>query len=243
MSLSTERGGAGGATTTVASSSSLAIMDTNSTASAAAAAIRNSVIAPADSVPNLAQPVVATASTSNGTFAAPDASNAPVPNDSHDPADLLDKSVYLSRLQAILLSLIFLVGMILVGIFGVCGTNGCSLSSSSAAREGQVVAFINEITTTNRTLVVNRSVPYWYFDDDELEDWALLWLVQNDTLRLRPDTPVNRFRLGQRYAMVTLSVQLLVDDTDSAAGADECDWFYVTCQPIHLGSELGIQMP
>jgi hypothetical protein len=197
---------------------------TITTASAAAAAIRNSVIAPTGSV----------VPSGTSAAAAPDA-EASVPNESSDPTDPIKTDISLSRLQAILLCLIFLLGIVVVAILGVCGTNGCSLPSSSKSREQQVAAYINEITATNRSLVANRSLSFILISDDELEDTALLWLVQNNTLNMLPDTPANRFRLRQRYAMATLGVQLDFN-TD-----DECDWFYVTCQPIHLGSEIGVQ--
>jgi Leucine-rich repeat (LRR) protein len=76
----------------------------------------------------------------------------------------------------------------------------------------------------------------------EPEEMALHWLVHYDMdLNLLPDTPINRFRLQQRYALAILSVQQ--DDTNPFVSSvdPECEWDGVTCQSMYLGNELGIQ--
>jgi hypothetical protein len=71
---------------------------------------------------------------------------------------------------------------------------------------------------------------------------ALQCLIEYDTdLNLLPDTPTNRFRLQQRYALAILQVQW--DDINPFFGSvgNECEWNGVTCQSVNLGPELSIQ--
>jgi hypothetical protein len=70
--------------------------------------------------------------------------------------------------------------------------------SMTLSRAQQGVAFINDITLINQTLVPTSK------DATTLplpEELALRWLIDHDTdLNLVPTTPSNRFRLQQRYA-------------------------------------------
>jgi Leucine-rich repeat (LRR) protein len=72
---------------------------------------------------------------------------------------------------------------------------------------------------------------------------ALQWLIDYDTdLNLLPNTPTNRFRLQQRYALAILQVQR--DDAHPFFGSvdTECGWDGVTCKNVSLGNELGIKL-
>jgi hypothetical protein len=60
-----------------------------------------------------------------------------------------------------------------------------------------------------------------------IDSYALSFLQNATTLNLAPDTPINRFRLMQRYALATLRVPL----TESEKEADKYDWSFVTCTP------------
>jgi hypothetical protein len=102
------------------------------------------------------------------------------------------------------------------------------------------VAFINAITLSGRVIAdpgpllngidLDYSLP--------IEELALQWLMYSDPLQLVPDTPVNQFRLQQRYALVTL---LGREYTDSALPVRECDWEIVACEQLDFGGDIGIQ--
>jgi Leucine rich repeat len=109
------------------------------------------------------------------------------------------------------------------------------VTSANAPRAEQVVAFINDITLTGQTMSVSASS---IMNELEPEELALYWLIYNDTdLNLWPDSPTNRFRLQQRYALAILQVQ--GDDIDPLFGivGNECEWNGVTCKSQ---DELGI---
>jgi Leucine-rich repeat (LRR) protein len=154
-----------------------------------------------------------------------------------DPVDLVadarKRDMYYKRLCTGLLAVGFLGMIILAVMLGVCGTQGCSssLSSKSQSQSDLVRAFIQNISLKDKITIGSD-----YFSDRGRED-ALKWLIENGTLNLLPNTPTNRFRLTQRYALATLNIPL----TESDNGANECDWFFVTCEMIDLGLDIGEQ--
>jgi hypothetical protein len=109
-----------------------------------------------------------------------------------------------------------------------------------APRAEQVAAFINGITLIGRTIAAETLA-----NDtaaSEPEELALHWLVYYDTdLNLLPNTPTNRFRLQQRYALAILRVQRNYTNPFLGSSGDECEWDEVICEDVNLGSELGIQ--
>lgn len=104
------------------------------------------------------------------------------------------------------------------------------------SRPNQVVAYINNITLSNQSLALLDSyagIP---------EERALRWLIVDDPLELTPDTAVNRSRLRQRYALVTLWAQLSQSHPlFLKLESNECEWTGITCNVTSLGmeSELG----
>jgi Leucine-rich repeat (LRR) protein len=109
-----------------------------------------------------------------------------------------------------------------------------------APRAEQLATFVNSITLTGRTLAaasVDNST-----SGLEPEELALQWLIDYDTaLNLLPNTPPNRFRLQQRYALAILWVQSNDFNAFFGSTGDECDWDGVTCETVTYGNELGIQ--
>jgi hypothetical protein len=79
------------------------------------------------------------------------------------------------------------------------------------------------------------------------EDLALQWLIRDDPLQLLPDTEANKFRLTQRYAILTIWFQPA--DYDEAWVStfgwlipdEECKWYGMTCVDTDFGGDLGLQ--
>jgi hypothetical protein len=114
-----------------------------------------------------------------------------------------------------------------------------------------VTAFLNNITLTGRTLVVNGITP---------EDAAMTWMIEDDSFLLNVSSIMKLnsdarndvgFRVQQRYALLTLFFQQL--DEGGAFNAswtnslgwlvddDECNWFGITCESTDLGGTIGTQ--
>jgi hypothetical protein len=108
---------------------------------------------------------------------------------------------------ALILLTVIAVAIVTVAVIaGVCGFNGCSSSSTSTgtARNEAMLAFIRNITHTNTVI---RYVASSSLLDAPLsaEERAVQWLIEQDPLRLVPDTAESQFRIAQRYALLTLS--------------------------------------
>jgi hypothetical protein len=65
---------------------------------------------------------------------------------------------------------------------------------------------------------------------------ALQWLIRNDPLQLVPDSDAHKFRLTQRYALLTLWFQPTTPNPNNAwlvdtdwLGANECQWYGLDC--------------
>jgi hypothetical protein len=119
-------------------------------------------------------------------------------------------------------------------------------------RAQEITAFINAITLTNRTIALPKTaaeeVPYrpTALPTPNAEDLALQFLVRNDPLQLLPDTDAQKFRLTQRYALLTLWFQPVPNnegwliDTDWLS-ANECQWYGLGCADTDLGGNIGRQ--
>jgi Leucine-rich repeat (LRR) protein len=140
------------------------------------------------------------------------------------------------------LSLIVVV-LVAVTVGGVCGSGKCSRESPSstdapaptpaptnaaAARETTMVAFINNITLTNKTIAYPPVIMSGLVASEEQ---ALRWLIEDDPLKLAAS---DRFQLQQRYALLTLLFNTTgnrgwMNSTDWLTVKNECDWFGITC--------------
>jgi len=70
---------------------------------------------------------------------------------------------------------------------------------------------------------------------DSPESLALNWLINDDPLQLGTATPEDRFRLEQRYALLTVwfsSPSAWTIEEGWLQDEDECDWYGVTCDPV-----------
>jgi hypothetical protein len=106
-------------------------------------------------------------------------------------------------------------------------------------RAKQVATFINNITLTGRTISVSATNAVTSLEPEEM---ALHWLIHYDgDLNVLPDTPINRFRLQQRYAVAILRVQQDGTNPFVSSVDVECEWDGVTCQSMNLGNDIGIQ--
>jgi hypothetical protein len=131
----------------------------------------------------------------------------------------------------------------------VC-VQGTSLSAEKKKQQKTttlMTAYIDSITLTNRILTKNGSTP---------EDQALKYLIEEDTtfdfdelLTLNDMmTNVVKFRIRQRYALLTLWFQQAFTNTTWTdrngwlVNANECDdWFGIQCVSVDWGGNVGIQ--
>jgi Leucine rich repeat len=186
-------------------------------------------------------------------------------------ADEITNKRRFRRMVGVLASVtIFLLGILLVIPTQVQKANhrasNNTVSSINAAqdifenRTRVLLDFFNTITLTGRILANNDTT-----DDDDVslemfhgEELAVQYLVYVDSLQLWPRDDVSRFRLVQRYALLTIrSQQSLTADWPSANSGkngknatwlkamDECDWEGVTCETDQDGRrrtvvELGL---
>jgi len=90
---------------------------------------------------------------------------------------------------------------------------------------------------------VNTNGEAAFEDDKSAESLAMSWLA-SEPLQLDPTVEADQFRLQQRYALLTLyygSNFQWKDETLWVTGADECQWFGVTCEERYLGNTIGNQ--
>jgi hypothetical protein len=145
---------------------------------------------------------------------------------------------------------LLLVVVVLVPVLIVSSSSSSSLPATLSpvappsymalpSRAQQVTAFINNITLTGLTLVPTRDATTTLPLPEEL---ALRWLIDYDTgWNFLPDTPSNRFRLLQRYALAILQIQRDAANPFHGNIGEECDWDGVTCRSMDLGNGIGVQ--
>jgi len=78
---------------------------------------------------------------------------------------------------------------------------------------------------------------------ENAETGALNWLITDDPLQLTPNNDYNRFRLSQRYALLTMwfgSKFDWNDETNWLQNADECTWHGVICEEQEVDG-IGLQ--
>jgi Leucine-rich repeat (LRR) protein len=138
-----------------------------------------------------------------------------------------------------------------IGIGGYCAATGsCKKSAvppgniATSNRTSTIVAEINNITLSGRKLAypptvfaIAASVP---------EELALQWLIESDPLKLLTvATEPDKFRLRQRYALLTLWFYTMKKPWTNSSGwlalDDECRWFGITCKATDLGGGTGLQ--
>jgi hypothetical protein len=97
-----------------------------------------------------------------------------------------------------------------------------SLTFHVVAACPSVESYINSITLSGRVLSLSGTTP---------EDKAMQWLASNDPLKLTPCTEVDKFRLRQRFALLTFGFQELENGQLIATAKkwfirsnDECQW-------------------
>lgn len=108
-----------------------------------------------------------------------------------------------------------------------------AISNRSAA----VLLEINSITLTQTKLT------YPAMPEDRPENLALQWLI-NEPLQLATETATDKFRLRQRYALLTIwfqSTQSWNRATGWLEATDECDWFGISCNRTNYGNEPSVQ--
>jgi hypothetical protein len=118
------------------------------------------------------------------------------------------------------------------------------------SRAQEITAFVNAITLTNRTIALPKTAaaarPGSELPAANAEDLALQWLIRDDPLQLRPDSDAQKFRLTQRYALLTLWFQprpqneAWLIDTDWLS-ANECQWYGLGCADTDLNGNIGRQ--
>jgi hypothetical protein len=112
-------------------------------------------------------------------------------------------------------------------------------------RAAAVASVINNITLSGRTIVY----PYKASTADSVippEELALQWLIEKDPLKLSNATGSDKFRLGQRYALLTLWFQQSVSSPWSTVTGwlkltEECKWYGLTCVETDFGDGIGLQ--
>ena len=80
-------------------------------------------------------------------------------------------------------------------------------------------------------------------DPQAPESLALAWLIADDPLQLDPTLANDQFRLGQRYALLSLWFGSFTwsDESGWLVEGDECTWFGVTCESQDIGGDFGVQ--
>jgi hypothetical protein len=174
-------------------------------------------------------------------------------------------SVPLKRRKVVLLLLvlaILLLSAVGVGVYcanGSCAKSGpliltltlttptvapATIPSSIATsnRTSSIVAEINNITFSGKTLAYPPSNSPLTLP----EELALQWLIESDPLNLLAnETESGKFRLRQRYALLTLWFHTIKNPWTNSSGwlalEDECQWFGITCQATDLGTATGFQ--
>jgi hypothetical protein len=80
------------------------------------------------------------------------------------------------------------------------------------------------------------------FKQETAEEKALAWIIYNDPLQLSPDNETSKFRLQQRYALLTLFLQF-PELTAKGFNDTECEWPIVrryakSTEPATLGVDV-----
>jgi hypothetical protein len=129
-------------------------------------------------------------------------------------------------------------------------SKGHSVSPEKLQRIEQIVSFINNNTLMGGTFTYQVDSRY---PPDTAEERALETIINAcETTAceggggLAPDSPSNRFRLLQQYAMLTLGVSGLNLPNGSFVSydslSDVCAWTGLTmCKEMDLGREIGVQ--
>lgn len=124
---------------------------------------------------------------------------------------------------------------------GRCGATApvtsSSYSGSTAARASAVGSEINNITLANRTIAYPIGL------NAQPEELALQWLIDSDPLKLSAANATDKFRLRQRYALLTLWFQSPLNAWTHGwlVFAEECQWYGVYCNQTDLGTDIGVQ--
>jgi Leucine-rich repeat (LRR) protein len=109
--------------------------------------------------------------------------------------------------------------------------------SSDPNRPAAVTSYLQSITTEPGAYFGNGTA-----NATDPGTLSANWLINDDPLQLSPDTGLGKFRLRQRYALLTLwyaSRSYWANATGWATGDDECTWLGVTCEPAQLDGEAG----
>lgn len=94
-------------------------------------------------------------------------------------------------------------------------------SSEDLGRAENITNFINSIKLSEGTLVVPSSKNVEFFTN---EQEALAWVIYHDPLQLLPNNDTSRFRLQQRYAVLTLLMRYPMFPQEFNTGGHECYW-------------------
>lgn len=137
------------------------------------------------------------------------------------------------------LSAILLALVAAAAVGGYCAGGRCTSHSnmggapptSSAPTSAPTTIAMNNRTVSiwsevNRITLSGRNITYPAMYVDQPENLALQWLINDDPLKLAAETASDRFRLGQRYALLTLRFQsgvLWNKTTGWLTAMDECD--------------------
>jgi hypothetical protein len=109
---------------------------------------------------------------------------------------------------------------------------------TAQSRANAILAYINSVKLSTQEIsyppVGNAATA---------EGRAVQWLIEKDLLMLYVDTSEDRFRLLQRYALLTLWFQVDSPSWTDATGwlvGDECSWYGIMCSPLSL-ENIGAQ--
>jgi hypothetical protein len=121
-------------------------------------------------------------------------------------------------------------------------------STESGNRTRAILDFINNHTLTGRT--IRASMQRTNLETDLYgEELAVDWLIHDDPLQLSPDALWERFRLLQRYALLTIRFQqsLTADWPSNGSNStwlstvEECAWQGIGCQNVTIrGTMQGV---
>lgn len=134
-------------------------------------------------------------------------------------------------------NIVLLVAVIVTA--SLCHTGGCLRDNKK--RERLLVQFFRNITLSQHAdhLLDIESLDT-LSSNASSEKLAMCWLLRDDPMQLTPTSPVDRFRLTQRYAIATLWAHT----TQFAPGftayeRDVCDWQGIICNPVDIGKNIG----
>jgi hypothetical protein len=138
--------------------------------------------------------------------------------------------------------------LVLLPVLVLYATQLCNNASQRQHRAVLVTNFINSIKLSSSTLAVpTAATTTMTAVSSSAEEKALAWLIYKDPLQLWPnDTDADtdndsRFRLQQRYALLTLLLALNVKDLELTNSSRECDWHGVRCSKTAHVIAISIQ--